>query len=461
MSHLRRNLLFIVHTFVWVAALGLLLVAPYRLVEAKQPAQTGADYRFQAQRSQLNQEQYRTRDVELGDFDADGDLDVLLVNETEHPLVLFRNEGGSYREVAELNPGNSLLAANAAWGDADGDGDLDLAVAVRNGPVAHLIFENQNGTLSDTPLKLFESPDGTIDGQSVAWGDFNGDGLLDLVFANGTNAPSDDTSPVRHTHQNYVYENKSVPGQLDFELTFEDQQEVPSYGLTIADLDGDDDLDIVVANGAGNEVPFNNFIYVNNHDGNGNSPISFTVVSVEAIVAATENIPEPAPQTSLSVAHADFNRDGKPDIVFGNYRSPDLILCNATPFPAPGEPTQPLQLQTCFSTDEGHGLPGLEGSATTGVAIADMDGDMNLDLALSLQNQSSLILCGTQGGGSNLSFEICWESQALGTNLTSADVAIGDLNSDGRLDLVLGNGGYQFIDQPSYVYHSLQIVFRD
>jgi hypothetical protein len=119
--------------------------------------------------------------VAWGDYDNDGDLDLFLVNAQTGTDKLFRNNGdGTFTDVSNLLPVDSGNGRSVAWGDYDNDGDLDLYIT--NFGQANKLFRNDNGTFVDatagTPLG------DTGNSRGAAWGDFDGDGDLDLYLVN-------------------------------------------------------------------------------------------------------------------------------------------------------------------------------------------------------------------------------------------------------------------------------------
>src|SRR5689334_14070720 len=71
--------------------------------------------------------------VVVGDYDSDGAQDVLVAGMGKHDVpftILYKNTGGVFTDSGLVLPG--LSRATAAWGDFDGDGDLDLAMTGLN-----------------------------------------------------------------------------------------------------------------------------------------------------------------------------------------------------------------------------------------------------------------------------------------------------------------------------------------
>jgi hypothetical protein len=123
------------------------------------------------------------------DLDGDDDLD-LFVAFRDGPNLFFRNDGGRFIEgAASRGLADARKSVGASWADLDADGDLDLVVANQDGD-ANGVFRNDGTRFTDT-----------ADSVGVAWGgraprnarngtvrpcvdDVNGDGALDLFFAN-------------------------------------------------------------------------------------------------------------------------------------------------------------------------------------------------------------------------------------------------------------------------------------
>jgi hypothetical protein len=123
-----------------------------------------------------------------GDYDNDGDDDIFLVSvggslalsdDQLLPCVLFENRGDGTFEPASGFPEVRIRGLGAAWGDYDGDGFLDLVVT---GHDALRLFHNEGGTGRFTADPRLPEPGGFWSG--AAWGDYDNDRCLDLYVCN-------------------------------------------------------------------------------------------------------------------------------------------------------------------------------------------------------------------------------------------------------------------------------------
>jgi hypothetical protein len=186
-----------------------------------------------------------------GDYDNDGDLDMFLSGSSYGYDAtgdgffskIYRNDNGAF---SDINAGITRAAwGSAAWGDYDSDGDLDLIITGYTGSVSFSkIYRNDSGLFTDINAGFTEIPMG-----SVAWGDYDNDGDLDILIAGNT------TSSVKLSK---IYRNDSgIFTDINAGLTG-----VTECSASWGDYDNDGDLDILLSGDTG--AGFISKIYRNN-----------------------------------------------------------------------------------------------------------------------------------------------------------------------------------------------------
>ena len=111
--------------------------------------------------------------VAWGDYDNDGDLDILLTGDTGSGYIsrVYRNDGAdTFTDIVAGLPG--VARSSVAWGDYDNDGDLDILLTGFTGSGSRIsrVYENDSGAFTDSSAGL---PGVWL--SSVAWGDYDND----------------------------------------------------------------------------------------------------------------------------------------------------------------------------------------------------------------------------------------------------------------------------------------------
>src|SRR5215213_2494423 len=231
----------------------------------------------------------------FADYDNDGDLD-MFVGFDGKPNRLYRNDNGTFTDVAATaGVADTRPTRAAAWSDFDGDGDPDLLLGFTpsQGASVPKLYRNTNGSFADVTTE-FDLMVATGAVRQPAWIDFDGDGDLDLFIAFRDRA-------------NALYRNDA--GKLtDVAPSIGLADSRKTVGAAWFDYDEDGDLDVAIANMDG--------------DANGlfrNDAGKFTDVAMTAGVAWGGRAPKSQTNGTVRVCAADVDGDGKFDLFAANY----------------------------------------------------------------------------------------------------------------------------------------------
>ncbi|MCI0587422.1 MAG: VCBS repeat-containing protein [Planctomycetes bacterium] len=329
-----------------------------------------------------------SRAVALGDVDGDGDLDAFVGVTGQDRLVL--NDGaGVFSDVTSTNlPPLSGATKAVSLGDLDGDGDLDAFVG--NSGQDRLEFNDGTGVFTDaTGTNLPALFDDT---SAVALGDVDGDGDVDAYVGNGSSNPL----------QNRLYLNVGNGVYADVTATNLPALLDNSWAVALGDVDGDGDLDVFVGNFGQDRLHLN---------GGTGAFADVTTTNLPVVLDAT-----------FAVALGDVDGDGDLDALVGNYGQQQRLHLNG------GTGT--------FTDVTATNLPVLV-DWTNAVALGDVDGDGDLDALVGNNGQQNRLQL--NAGGGTFADATGGDLPPLVSETTTA-VVLGDVDGDGDLDAFLGSG---------------------
>lgn len=336
-----------------------------------------------------------TLNLVWGDYDGDGTLDLFSGNgnfDAGQPNRLYHNQSVALLPNPSWSSGSSDWIWALAWGDIDGDGDLDLAVGNggRDGSQPNKLFRNEAGVLRVDPAAWHTNqPTPT---SSLAWGDYDGDGDLDLAVGN-YDSPSQ------------LYRNNL--GVLALDPRWANTEASNTLALAWVDYDGDADLDLAAGN-------FSDTLHL--------------YMNEDGVLSATPSWQSSGNNFTWSIAWGDYDGDGDPDLAVGNNKEPNQVYRND----GIAQNGSPL-LNLVWSSQEVN--------ETRSVAWGDYDGDGDPDLAVGNNGEPNLVYRNDDGA-----FKVAWVSQE---SEDTSSIMWGDYDTDGDLDLVVGNKG-----RPARIYRN-------
>ena len=370
--------------------------------------------------------------IALGDFDADGDLDLVAgyTDGSEGALAYFENTGSATasnltRRTGTDNPFDGISIGSTKptpeAGDIDGDGDLDLVVGKEAGTFGYV--ENTGSATAPSFTLRADASENPFSGFDVgdesapALGDVDGDGDLDLTSGNYGGTGTNEYGEL------FYFENTGdLTRTVEFARASQDPFSVvglPGDAVpALGDLDGDGDDDAVFGQSDGTLAYF-----VNTGDAENPTFVEQTGTAnpLDGIDAGFNSSP----------ALGDLDRDGDLDLVVGEFGGRLRYVENT------GDKTSPAFTQ---QTGSDNPLDGFDVDIASSPALVDIDGDGDLDVITG--NGYGFLFTFENGGDAiNPSF-----TQATGSDnpLNGFDVGsnaaprFSDLDRDGDVDAVIG-----------------------
>ena len=223
----------------------------------------------------------------IADVNGDGSPDLLTVDRQQSQLALLLGRGGgTFRPYTPIPIKGLTLSRRLTAADLNGDGAVDLIVPDESDGSVFVLTGTGHGSFDQKSY-----PENGIEPVAVTVADLNGDGKPDLAVANGY--PAHDTSILLARGGGFgpahIYPTGFAP-----------------HSIVATDLNGDGKPDLAVGNV-------------------GDSTVSILLGRGDGTFRRKLDLPTGSTATNNTIAVADMNRDGRPDLVTANYKPSSLV----------------------------------------------------------------------------------------------------------------------------------------
>jgi hypothetical protein len=364
-----------------------------------------------------------------GDWNRDGKLDLATANKDANTVSWFLNKGdGTFVRQPDIAVG--LHPAVMVAADLDGDAVTDLAVTNTDENTVTVLFGKGDGTFPSRE----EYPTGRYPELMVA-GDFNRDGRTDLVIGNGES---------RGLSVLLGKSGRAFAGKPELAV---ESGGCGMQSLTTGDFNGDDKLDLGLADYGSRDCNTGGSVSVLVGAGDGSFPSQVPAENASAHALGTADLSGDGRSDLFSVnrkltirlgqkgnalgaaveyaffggdalTSGDFNGDGRQDIALANLDTNSLQV-------AFGKGDGTLLTPAIYLTEG-------EGWDSPAIFLRDVNQDGRLDTVV-LGDFSPSVRLGKGDGSFGASSDFSNDGGGLGS---SHDVDLGDVNGDGKIDLV-------------------------
>jgi len=374
-------------------------------------------------------------DLKTGDFNGDGNLDVIAIeNQSNKQLrILLGNGHGSLTLTSSLNVTGNEAQIAVGFINSDNISDIIVTRQEFSSRAVLWVTGRTDGNFSLSPsFTMTDRP------ASVSIADLNNDGKNDLAIS-----VQDTTTPTLHSIQTWLGGGDGsfiLGGHVDLQAQF------PPSGITTSDFDNDGKIDFAVYIASGVRV------YSGNGNGTFEDPRDLAVPSgstmlfssdlnadghPDLITGQTQSIPTDGVAVLLNDGTGNFNApslvlDGEPNIIAADMNNDsllDIVATTPTSFVSPSEIfIATNQASRRFSPDLVFDTP----ASLSSIAVGDVNGDGKKDVITSHASNARLIATYLGDGTGNIAAPITTSRNPGVSNLVA-----GDFNEDGKDDLFI------------------------